>query len=306
MAKNPYEMLGVKRDASEDEIRRAYRRLAKEFHPDLNPGNKQAEVRFKEIGAANDILSDKDKRARFDRGEIDETGAEKPPRHPGWRGFAEGPDGAKYYSAEGVSSGDLDDLFAMFGRSGVYRERATDFKMRGPDSHYMVTVEFLDAVNGAKKRISFAPDKTLDVTIPPGLKNGQVLRLVGQGGEGIGGSPKGDALIEVHVAEHPLFRRNGDDIEIELPMTLAEAALGARIAVPTPAGEVTMTVPAGANTGTRLRLKGKGVPRPGGAGDEYVTLKVVLPERPDKELAEFLRKWESTHPYNPRRAKVDS
>jgi len=305
MAKNPYDVLGVKRDASEDEIRRAYRRLAKQFHPDLNPGNQQAEARFKEIGAANDILSDKDRRARFDRGEIDESGAERPPQHPGWRGFAEGPEGAKYYSSENIAPGDLDDLFAMFSRGG-FRERAGDVKMRGPDSHYGLTVEFLDALNGATKRIAFAPDKTLDVTIPPGLKDGQILRLAGQGGEGMGGGPKGDALIEVHVAPHPLFRRVGDDIELELPVTLAEAALGGKIAVPTPTGAVTMTVPSGSNTGTRLRLKGKGAPRPGGAGDEYITLKVALPDKPDRELAEFLRSWETKHPYDPRRAKVES
>ena len=307
-ARNPYEVLGVGKDASEEDIRRAYRRLAKKHHPDLNPGNKQAEARFKEVNAANELLSDAAKRARFDRGEIDESGAEKPQyAHANYRDFAEGASGARYHAAEGMESGDLDDLFAFFGRGareGFGGARgAADFRMRGEDHRYVLTVDFLDAVNGAKRRLNLAPEKSLDVTIPPGVRDGQILRLKGQGGEGIGGGERGDALIEIHVAPHPLFRRDGDDIYLELPVTLAEAALGGRISVPTPAGDVTMTVPPHSNTGSRLRLKGKGAPKAGGArGDQYVTLKVVLPEGGDKELAEFLRHWAPKHPYDPRRA----
>jgi DnaJ-class molecular chaperone len=299
MARNPYEVLGVKRDATENEIRAAYRKLAKRYHPDLNPGNKEAEARFKEISAANDILSDKDKRARFDRGEIDETGAERPPQYT-WRGFAEAEPGAKY-EAHGVHPEDLEELFGMFGR-GARGAGRREFRMRGPDQHYVLEVGFLDAVNGAKKRLALAPGKTLDVTVPPGVEDGRVLRLKGQGGEGIGGGPPGDALIEIRVLPHPLFRRAGDDIHIEVPVTLGEAVLGGRIDVPTPTGNVSMTVPPNSNAGRVLRLRGKGVQRAdGSSGDEYVTLRVVLPDGADPELTEFLRGWAPKHPYDPRR-----
>jgi DnaJ-class molecular chaperone len=299
MARNPYDVLGVKKEASEEEIRNAYRKLAKRYHPDLNPGNKEAEARFKEISAANDILSDKDKRARYDRGEIDESGAERPQQQAyGWRGFAEGAPGEKYHAAEGISPEDLDELFGMFGR----RREGGGFRMRGPDQHFVLTVDFLDAVNGAKRRLELGPGHTLDVTVPAGVRDGQVLRLKGQGATGIGGGPAGDALIEVRIAPHPLFRREGDDIHVELPVTLGEAVLGARVNVPTPTGDVAMTIPAGSNTGRVLRLRGKGVGRPDGShGDEYVTLKVVLPEGGDAELAAFLKDWAPKHPYDPRK-----
>ncbi|HEX6841069.1 MAG TPA: J domain-containing protein [Stellaceae bacterium] len=300
-ARNPYEVLGVKKDASEDEIRGAYRKLAKRYHPDLNPGNKEAEARFKEIGAANDILGDKDKRARFDRGEIDASGAERPEAaYSRYRGFAEGAPGEKYEyrSAEGMAPEDLDDLFAMFGRGGGRGQRGGTIRLRGADQQYSLTVDFLASVNGAKQRLSLAPDKSLDVTIPAGVRDGQVLRLQGQGGPGLNGGPNGDALIEIHVAPHAFFRRDGDDIHVELPVTLGEAVLGGKVTVPTPTGPVSMTIPASSNTGRVLRLKGKGV---AGRGDEYVTLKVALPEGGDSELADFLKQWAAKHPYDPRR-----
>lgn len=294
--RNPYEVLGVKKDASEKDIRAAYRRLAKRYHPDLNPGDKEAEARFKEISAAHDLLSDSDKRARFDRGEIDETGAERPPRGYSWRGFAEGAPGAKYREAEGVSPEDLDEIFGRFAHM-----RGGEFRMRGPDRHYVLTVDLLDAANGARRRLELGPGRTLDVTVPAGVRDGQVLRLKGQGGEGLGGGAPGDALIEVHIAPHPFFRREGDDIHLELPVTLTEAVLGGSVAVPTPTGDVTMTVPPGSNTGRVLRLRGKGVARPDGTrGDEYVTLKIVLPDPPDPELAELVRGWAPKHRYDPR------
>ncbi len=304
--RNPYEVLGVGKEASAEDIRRAYRRLAKQHHPDLNPGNKQAEARFKEVNAANDILSDEKKRARYDRSEIDESGAEKPQySYAHYRDFAEGAPGAKYHAAEGMEPGDLDDILAMFRRGaggGFGGARGASVRMPGEDYRYILTVEFLDAVNGAKRRLTLAQDKSLDVAIPAGVRDGQILRLKGQGGEGIGGGPRGDALIEIHVALHPLFRREGDDIHLELPVTLAEASLGGKISVPTPAGEVTMTVPPHSNTGGILRLKGKGAPRPDGSrGDQYVALKVVLPEGGDPALTEFLRSWAPKHPYDPRR-----
>lgn len=299
-ARNPYEALDIGREAGEEEIRAAYRRLAKRHHPDLNPGSKEAEAKFKEISAAYDLLSDKDKRARYDRGEIDESGAERPRTYANYRGFAEGAPGWKYHSAEGVEPGDLDDLFAFFGRGGSSGGKT--IRMRGADHRFTLAVDFLDAVNGARRRLNLAADRSLDVTIPAGVREGQVLRLQGQGGAGTGGGPAGDALIKVHVAPHPFFRREGDDIHLDLPVTLAEAVLGARIMVPTPTGPVAMSIPANSNTGKMLRLRGKGIPRPGGPpGDEYVTLKVVLPESGNDELAAFLRGWAPNHPYDPRR-----
>ena len=252
-ARNPYEVLGVKKEATADEIRTAYRALAKKHHPDLNPGNKQAEARFKEISAAYDLLSDADKRARYDRGEIDEGGNEKP-RAYSYQDFAQDAPGAKYHAQEGMSSEDLDDLFAYFGRGGFgqgsARGEGATIRMRGADRQYALTVDFLDAINGAKQRLELAPGKSLDVTIPAGVRDAQVLRLAGQGGPGLGGGPAGDALIEIHIAAHAFFRREGDDIHLELPVTLGEAALGGRVTVPTPTGAVTMTVPPHSNTGT--------------------------------------------------------
>ena len=296
--RNPYEVIGVKPEATEAEIRTAYRKLAKRHHPDLNPGNKEAEARFKEIASAYDLISDKDKRARFDRGEIDASGAERPPPSQSWRGFAEDGQGGKYHGAEGINPEDLDELFGMFGRGRA----GGGFRMHGPDHHFVLTVDFLDAVNGAKRRLELGPDRTLDVTVPEGVTDGQVLRLKGQGGAGTGGAPAGDALIEVRVAPHKLFRREGDDIHLDLPVTLGEAVLGSRISVPTPSGAVTMTVPPESNSGRVLRLRGKGVRRADGShGDEYVTLKIVLPDGGDQELAAFLRDWAPKHPYDPRR-----
>jgi DnaJ-class molecular chaperone len=298
--KNPYEVLGVKPDATDEQIRSAYRKLAKKFHPDLNPGNKQAEARFKEVSVAYDLLSDKEKRARFDRGEIDASGAERPEHaYQRYGGFAEGAPGARYeyHSAEGMAPEDLDDLFAFFGR-GTRGNAAR----RGSPLHYALNVDFLTAINGGKQRVLLAPERSLDVTIPPGVRDGQVLRLQGQGSPGRNGGPAGDALIEIHVASHPFFRREGDDIHLDLPVTLGEAVLGGKVTVPTPTGPVSMTIPANANTGRVLRLRGKGALRTGGThGDQYVTLKVVLPEGGDAELARFMREWVPQHPYDPRR-----
>lgn len=297
-ARNPYEVLGVKKDAADDEIRRVYRNLAKKYHPDLNPGNKQAEARFKEIAAAYDLLSDKEKRARYDRGEIDESGAERQ-RAYSYQDFAEGAPGRKYQGAEGMAPEDLDDLFAFFqqGRGARGGAGGTSFRMRGGDRHYILTVDFLDAVNGAKKRLDLEQGKSLDVAIPPGVRDTQVLRLKGQGDPGIGGGPNGDALIEIRVAPHPFYRREGDDIHVDLPVTLSEAVLGGRVTVPTPSGAVNMTIPPHSNTGTTLRLRGKGV---GGRGDMLVSLKVALPKESDAELETFLKEWSTKHPYDPR------
>jgi DnaJ-class molecular chaperone len=302
----PYEVLGLKPGASADEIRKAYRKLAKEFHPDLNPGKPAAEARFKAVTAANDILSDPEKRARYDRGEIDESGAERP--RYSYRPHAEGAQGWKYQPQGEMDAGDLDDLFAMFGRRGA---RGSDsagegFKMPGPDRQFTLTIDFALAATGGKQRLALSPAEWLDVTIPPGIEEAQVLRLKGKGGPGFGGGPSGDALIEVHIAPHPFFRREGDDIHLELPVSLVEAVLGARVLVPTVTGPVTMTIPPGSDTGTRLRLRGKGIrkKRRGGetTGDQYVALKVMIGASGDAELAEFVKGWAEKHPTDPRSA----
>jgi DnaJ-class molecular chaperone len=298
-AQTPYEVLGVKPDASADEIRKVYRKLAKEFHPDLNPGKPAAEARFKSISAAYDLLSDPEKRARYDRGEIDESGAERP--RYSYRSYAEGPGGGKYQPEGEMDLGDLEDLFAAFGSGSARRgRRGEGLRLRGGDRHYTLDVDFIEAATGARKRLSLAPEEWLDVTIPGGLEDGQVLRLRGKGGPGARGGPPGDALIEVHVAPHAWFRRDGNDIQVELPVSLAEAVLGARVTVPTVTGPVTMTIPKGSDTGAKLRLRGKGIQRKGHEGDQYVSLKVVIGASGDAELAKFIEEWSRRHAFDPR------
>jgi DnaJ-class molecular chaperone len=289
MAADPYTTLGVKKDASQEDIQKAYRKLAKKLHPDLNPGNKKAEEQFKDVAAAYDLLGDADKRARFDRGEIDASGQERP-RQRYYRDFAD--DASQYSSDAGFADfGDADDILSdIFGRQG----RRGDFRMRGPDVHYRLELDFLDAINGGKKQITLPDGSMLDVTIPPGTREGTVLRLRGKGRPGAGGGPPGDALVEIAVRPHPVFKRKDDDIHVELPLPLRDAVLGGKVTVPTPSGPVTMTVPKWSNSGTVLRLKGRGVPRRDGKrGDEYVTLKVMLPEKPDPELEKFMAQWGS-------------
>ena len=285
MPADPYQTLGVKKDASQDDIQKAYRRLAKKLHPDLNPGNELAEERFKEVSQAYDLLGDPGKRARFDRGEIDASGAERP-RQRYYRDFAEG--ASSYASDSGFADFGADDFLSeIFGR-----QARGNLRMRGQDVHYRLPLGFLDAINGGKQQLTLPDGSVLDVAIPPGTRDGQILRLRGKGRPGIGGGPPGDALIEIEVRPHHIFTRKGDDIHVELPISLKEAVLGGKVSVPTPSGAVTMTVPKWSNTGTVLRLKGQGVPKPGGGrGDEYVTLKVMLPERPDSELEKFVSQW---------------
>ncbi len=300
MNEDPYAVLGVKREASQDEIRSAYRSLAKKLHPDLNPGDKQAEEKFKEVSVAYDLLGDAEKRARFDRGEIDASGAERQ-RERYYRDFHGADAGESAYSTAGGFADFMENEDILADILGRGRGK-TGFRIRGRDIAYRLPIEFLEAVNGATKRITMPDGGTLDVVIPAGTRDQQVLRLRGKGGAGIGGAPPGDALVEIEVRPHNLFTRKDDDIHIELPISLSEAVLGGKLDVPTPTGAVRMTVPKGANTGTVLRLKGKGVARKDGThGDEYVTLKIVLPDKLDPQIEEFARNWQAGRDHDPRR-----
>ena len=291
---DPYEILGVARDAAPDAIRKAYLKLAKKLHPDLNPGDKKSESRFKEVAAANDLLSDAEKRRRFDSGEIDASGAEKPQQRY-YRDYAsQAGDENPYESRSGYADfADTDDILAEIFR----RQRR---QARGQDLHYTLAVEFLDAVNGATKRINLPEGGSLDVAIPPGIQQGQTLRLRGKGAPSPGEGETGDALVEVSINPHPFFTRHGDNIHIDLPVTFAEAVLGAEVKTPTPTGPVMLKAPKGSNTGTVLRLKGKGVARPGGRGDLLVKLKIMAPSEPNPELEAFLSNWAPAN-YDPRR-----
>jgi DnaJ-class molecular chaperone len=283
---DPYSILGVAKTASADELKKAYRRLAKKHHPDLNPGNAESASRFKEISGAYDLLSDAEKRARFDRGEIDAAGQERADASF-YRAHAGGPGGAKYRSGADFDPSDIfADLFARGGRGGG----GAEFRMRGSDLSYALTVDFIEAAKGGSKRLSFSDGRTLDVNVPPGSESGQVLRLRGQGQPGMGGGPAGDALIEITVAPHAFFKRDGLNVLVEVPVTLSEAVAGAKITVPTIEGPVSMTVPAGSNTGTKLRLRGRGI-KGAVAGDQYITLKVVLPREQDAALQDFVKTW---------------
>ena len=294
MAEDLYSILGVPRQASQDDIKKQYRKLAKELHPDLNPGNEAIAERFKKVSAAHAILSDPKKRASYDLGEIDEAG--QPHQQRGFHsGFGQGFGGGGGFD-ESTLEGLFSEMFGGRGRGGFRRAE------RGADVAYNLTVDFLEAAKGAKKRVGIGNGQTLDITVPPGIQEGQSLRLRGKGKPGVNGGQAGDAMVEVKIRPHPLFERRDRDIHIELPVTLGEAALGAKIEVPTIDGPVTVTVPKGSNTGTTLRLKERGIggPKGGARGNQYVRLNVTLPDTIDPELEEFLKHWSLTHPYDPR------
>jgi len=299
---DPYKTLGVARDASQDDIRKAFRKLAKKHHPDLNPGNAKAEELFKNASNANELLSDPVKRGQFDRGEIDAVGHE---RQPSYRDHADGEPGRRYSRGGAEANGWSDDAFSdLFGSMFNDARRPSEpMRAAGRDQQFSLTADFLDALNGATKRLTLPDGRVLDVKIPPATAEGQVMRLQGQGGLGFNGGPSGDALIEIHIATHPFFTREGQDIHLELPVTLTEAVLGGQVHVPTPTGPVRLTIAPGSDSGTVLRLRGRGVPAHGSkpAGQLYVSLRVVI-GTPDAALNDFLRSWKPEHPADPRQA----
>jgi DnaJ-class molecular chaperone len=312
LANDPYTELGVARGASADEIRKAFRKLAKQHHPDRNQGNKTSEERFKRITAAFDILGDEDKRKKFDAGEIDADGRESMRGFGGGFGGAGGPfQGGGYRqsaSAAEFENLDLNDLFSeMFGGARGGRPGAGGFGGggfgaggRGQDVRAKLDIDVEEAIGGGRKRIAFSDGRTIEVSIPKGAADGQVLRLKGQGAPGRAGA--GDAMIELAIKPHPVFRRDGDNLTMDVPVSAPDAVLGGKITVPTPEGNVTLSVPKGSNSGSMLRLKGRGLPNlRGGRGDLMARLIVTLPDEPDEALQQFAESWRKERPYTPRR-----
>jgi DnaJ-class molecular chaperone len=300
--KDPYETLGINRSATDKEIKDAFKKLARKFHPDLHPGDKTAEAKFKDISAAHDLLKDKEKRRRFDAGEIDASGAERP-QERFYRDFADGQAYASHAAQDGFATNEeLQEFLARAFSPGDGRSQRT-FRARGQDVSYALPVSFLDVANGTARAITLPEGKTLQVTIPEGAEDRQTLRLKGQGMPGFGGGSPGDAYVELHVEPHPFFSRKDDNIHVEVPVTLKEAVLGARIEVPTIRGPVAVTVPKGSNTGSVLRLRERGIRnrKSGQRGHQLITLKVVLPRVEESDLVAFLETWQPKTQQDPRK-----
>jgi DnaJ-class molecular chaperone len=319
--RDPYGVLGVPKNASAAAIKSAYRKLAKKLHPDANKQDKNAAAKFAELNAAYEIIGDEDKRKAFDRGEID---AEGKPRFRGFEGFGAGggprggfgrdggfetftwgPEGSRAGGGRGAGGGfsGIDDILkGMFGDAGRRSTFEPDEfapEPSGRDVTGAVTITLPEAASGTSRRVLLPTGKEIDVKIPAGLADGQTIRLKGQGLAGRGGA--GDALITVTIAPHPLFQRDGADLRLELPITLYEAVLGGKVRVPTLSGAIELAIPAGTASGRTLRIKGKGLPAKDGAGDLYVTARIVLPEHGDAELEELMKRWRDQKPYDPRR-----
>ena len=279
--KDPYLILGIPRHADTDEIKRTFRRLARQIHPDSDPGNPRAEANFRELAAAYEVLSDPGKRARYDRGEID-SGS-------GPRQGARRPDHER-------------DKESSNNRSRRRSDRNdAGFRVKGADVVYFLAISSREAATGITRHINTTTGKRLAVKVPPGAFEGQILRLKGEGMGGMGGRAAGDALVEINFEGHPLFVRQGDDIRVEVKVTLAEAVLGSRIETPTIDGTAMVKIPAGSNSDTVLRLRGKGMARANGScGDHYISLKVVLPPHPDTEFVHFVKRWSEKNPYRVR------
>jgi len=303
VAGDPYKELGVARGASADEVKKAFRKLAKELHPDKNPGDKVSEERFKRITAAFDLLGDAEKRAKYDRGEIDADGREQYRAPPGGGGRSGGFGG---FGGSGGRGGfediDLEDLFGAFGGGGRTAGRGGfgGGAGKGQDVRATLDISLEDAIAGTTRRIQFSDGRMLDVAIPKGASEGQVIRLKGQGAPGRGGQA-GDALIELKIAPHPVFKRDGADLTMDLPVSVPDAVLGGKIQVPTPEGAVMMTIPKGSNSGKILRLKARGAYAAGKRGDLLAKLVVTLPETPDDDLIRFATEWRDKRPYTPGR-----
>ncbi len=317
MSEDPYSVLGVSKTASQDEIKKAYRRIAKECHPDLKPGDAAAEARFKAAASAYDLLKDPETRARFDRGEIDASGQERAQQQY-YRQYSEAA-GNPYRRAQAGGAGqeagfeDMSDIFAEFMRrqggggqgfgGGQGTQREYEFHAPGQDRRYAMEISFLDAVFGAVKPITMPSGDKLEVRIPAGIADGQTVRLRGKGDPGFGGGAPGDALVTIGVAPHAVFRREGDDIHVRLPVSLDEAVLGGKVPAPTIDGRVSVTIPAGTSSGKTLRLKGKGVQRRGKGtrGDQLIEIAIVMPDTVDEELRAFMEGWRKKNGYDPRK-----
>jgi DnaJ-class molecular chaperone len=319
--RDPYEVLGVQRGASAAAIKSAYRKLAKKHHPDSNKNDPKAAARFAEINTANEIVGDEDKRKQFDRGEIDAEGKPRFTGFPGGGGGRAGPGGFESYSfrsgpgggfSAGAGAGGFEDILnSMFGgaaRGGRgARGGASPFEFETGavgldlDVNVAMSVTLEEAVKGGEKRVRLPNGKELDVKIPSGVSNGQQVRLRGQG-ETAAGHPPGDLLITINIAPHPFFKIDGNDLRLDLPITLYEAVLGGKVRVPTLDGAVELSIPKNTSSGRTFRLKGKGLPKPAGApGDLYVTTRIMLPDGNDSQLESLMQTWREGHPYNPRK-----
>ncbi len=321
MMRNPYDVLGVAKTASAADIKSAFRKLAKKFHPDQSKEPK-AKERFAEVGSAYEILGDEKKRAAFDRGEIDAEGKPRAPqfdgfgfggRQPGGAGagpggfgfgfdFGPGGFGAGAGAGAGPGSIDQDILSELFGGGRRARGRTQPEASRGEDIPASAAVPLATIASGGTVRVILPTGRTLDATVPAGIEDGKSIRLRGQGHPGVRGGPPGDVIITIRYAPHPLFKVEGRDLRLELPITLYEAVLGGKVRVPTLSGEVEMAIAPGMSGGRALRLRGKGLPGGGdaAAGDLLATVRIVLPEAEDPELAELMRKWRERKPYDPR------